>query len=611
VNITNIISNITDPIEPDSPAEKALNWLLNKDVETNACDGVLDIIERYVLALFYFSTNGNSWTTNTNWLVPIDHCSWYGVTCTNGPVDGIILEDNNLGGVLPKELSFLTSFNTLRIYQNNIKGEIPFEIYSLPLTFLDLELNQFTGDPFPTNGFEAMRFLTKLRISQNPFSQYNLPSYIGNMTRLEQLWIVNTNAIGTIPTEINEITPLEQFLARDNDFTGPIPAMDRLLNLDRILLQNNHFESSIPSSFGKLTSLRLFKLSNNNLTGPIPSSFSDLVKIEELELANNTMTGRLPNFSPLVSLRILDLSHNNFIGFIPDFSSSLKLNYTNLSFNSFSGTISASFFELPELKYLYLNNNVLNGPIPDNYGNSKSLIDLYLNNNTLNGIIPEIVSGGLPNLKELLINSNFLREPVPDSLCDDRTWISFHADCHPEEETGVPRNICPEGCCTSCFPIIPTTSYYDKPIENKEMSAVSNTVISSQPTSSPSSSTDTTTTGFFEKLKAWFMRLISVEEWTITEWIIFFIAVFAGVSILICLFNCFCCRDSKDAKKIERMKEKKRLQREKLREKHLEEYCEAIREKMREKNLEVEREMQIWANGERIANRRDLVDVQL
>lgn len=608
-NIKSVVSTISSSISPDSPAEKALEWLINTDIDTNACDGIHDIIERYVLALFYFSTNGNSWTQSTNWLGPIEQCSWYGIICADGPVNGILLNNNNLGGVLPKELSFLTSFNTLRVYQNNIQGEIPFEIYSLSLTYLDLESNQFSGEPFPPDIARALFSLQRLRISQNPFSSYSLPPYIGNMTQLEQLWIVNTNAVGTIPSEINHLASLEHFLARDNNLIGPIPVMDRLINLDRILLQNNRLESTIPSSLGSLTNLKILKLSNNNLSGSIPSSFSRFENMEELEIANNTLIGTLPDLSSLVSLRIIDLSNNTFVGPIPDFASSQQLNYTSLSHNFFSGVIPPSFFELPELKYFYLNNNDIFGNIPENFGNSRSLIDLYLNNNRLTGYIPDIDSGDLPMIEELLINSNTLVGPVPDSLCDGRTWISLHADCHPEEGSDEPRNICPDECCTTCFPIKVASSSYQ--FDGKEqMPSISDAIISSQPTVSYPPSDDTKTS-FFEKLKAWFLRIISVEDWSIKEWVVFFIGIFAGVGILVCLFNCFCCRDGKQKKKLERMKEKKRLQREKLREKHLEEYCDSIREKMREKNEEVERELKIWAEGEKIANRRDLVDVPL
>jgi hypothetical protein len=60
--------------------QDALDWLL--DGETNACEGTVGITQRYSLGVFYYSTQGDEWVENTNWLdSDIDECDWFGVDC--------------------------------------------------------------------------------------------------------------------------------------------------------------------------------------------------------------------------------------------------------------------------------------------------------------------------------------------------------------------------------------------------------------------------------------------------------------------------------------------------------------------------------------------------
>jgi len=69
---------------PGSPQDMALQWLIDVDTETNGCNGPDGIAQRYILAVFYFSTNGITWSNKASWLGPSSECTWYGVTCVNG-----------------------------------------------------------------------------------------------------------------------------------------------------------------------------------------------------------------------------------------------------------------------------------------------------------------------------------------------------------------------------------------------------------------------------------------------------------------------------------------------------------------------------------------------
>lgn len=78
------IVRIARRISGNNEQEYALNWLLNDDTETNACNGEDDVIERYALATFFNATNGADWENNNGWLTKFPICeAWFGVICDN------------------------------------------------------------------------------------------------------------------------------------------------------------------------------------------------------------------------------------------------------------------------------------------------------------------------------------------------------------------------------------------------------------------------------------------------------------------------------------------------------------------------------------------------
>ena len=130
-----LMSKVSDPVlfdDPATPQAQALNWITNEDaIEPILCPNQSDegctrggivnpMIQRYVLAVFYFSTGGGDWTqcsaptdfedpnavaeadancaravirpfgvtigrvgdTSTDaWLGPVNECAWGGVAC--------------------------------------------------------------------------------------------------------------------------------------------------------------------------------------------------------------------------------------------------------------------------------------------------------------------------------------------------------------------------------------------------------------------------------------------------------------------------------------------------------------------------------------------------
>ncbi|MCB0234581.1 MAG: Two component regulator three Y domain protein, partial [Anaerolineae bacterium] len=79
-------------------------------------------------------------------LVTTTPCSWYGVTCTAGHVTTLDLQDNNLTGSLPGQLSNLPNLQHLLLLRNELSGAIPTSLGSLTqLQELSLSQNKLTG----------------------------------------------------------------------------------------------------------------------------------------------------------------------------------------------------------------------------------------------------------------------------------------------------------------------------------------------------------------------------------------------------------------------------------------------------------------------------------
>ena len=76
---------------PTTPQGMALRFLLNDDsAQLDPCE-VPTIVQRYALATFYFSTDGEDWENNDRWLSSSDECNWHGITCNGGSVTDIDL----------------------------------------------------------------------------------------------------------------------------------------------------------------------------------------------------------------------------------------------------------------------------------------------------------------------------------------------------------------------------------------------------------------------------------------------------------------------------------------------------------------------------------------
>lgn len=110
-----------------TPQYQAAEWLIDQDLFT-ACPSDPKLIQRYVLAVFYYSTNGDSWDQcsqndatcgdnapfflDRNFLSDSSECEWAGASCD---FDGCIIRlefgKENISVYLTRKILVITSHN--------------------------------------------------------------------------------------------------------------------------------------------------------------------------------------------------------------------------------------------------------------------------------------------------------------------------------------------------------------------------------------------------------------------------------------------------------------------------------------------------------------------
>jgi len=298
------------------------------------------------LVALYNSTNGANWTNNTNWLTGnVD--TWYGVGVSEGRVMKIELNNNQLNGSLPTEISGLINLKRLYLSNNQLSGSLPYEIGGLiELTELILENNQLSNSiPSEIGNLSNLKYLS---LSNNKLTE-TIPVEIGNLDSLQQLLLDHNLLISSIPREIGNLNSLTCLYLQNNQLSGIIPKeIGSLLNLKDFWLSNNQLKGTIPSEIGALIKLRSVNFSNNQFSGSIPVEICSLLNLEELDISNNQLTGVIPTgIGNLSVLRLINLFNNQLSGVIP-------FEIRNLSNLLWLDLYSNQFTSLPDLSLMAL-----------------------------------------------------------------------------------------------------------------------------------------------------------------------------------------------------------------------------------------------------------------
>lgn len=465
-----------------SPQYRAAHWIADVDPRNVPMADTEEFRSRYVLAILYYSTQGDYWAHDIGWLKEASHCEWdamypgqsgqqvrVGVTCSGSlTVTKLFLPSMALKGSLPVELKYLESLEVLDFSHNDFGDEIPPELASLTkMKSFVIHNNHFTGT-FPT-WMTQWTELETIDFAGNNF-RGSLPDIFGNFTKLSALNLEHNDFEGSI-APLKSATKLTLLFIGDNGFTGTL-TNDYLASwyaLHQLDMSDNRLSGSLPNGMFQLKNLGVIDLHGNNFTGSLPLHTETNTELDFLALHHNALTGAITeNIENLVNIEHIDLSHNLFTGDIPGraLATLPDLKYLFLAFNTElnPGPIPVQFASMDSLEDLSLQETNRIGTIPREFHLIPELIMLDLVRNSLTGTIPSELAQ-LTSLKFLLLKENKLTGPIPAefasltkldtflleqnnvsggalSMCNapDMSVRTFVSDC---SETGCE-------CCSKC-----------------------------------------------------------------------------------------------------------------------------------------------------------------
>ncbi len=294
-------------LDKESAQFLAFNWMYKIGPIASVPDRRL--VQRWILASFYFGLGGDDWIINDGWLTVEDECEWYGITCINGVVSQLELEQNRLVGEIIPEIALLgddlyilslgNEFDTPESKRNEIIMPLTSFFGDLEyLTFLNLEGIGLTGT-IPNELFDSWVHLEFLYLNDNDLVG-ELPRSIASAASLEVLWLGGNNLGGPIISEIGTMTSLID-LSLESNFREDKGG-------------KRGFIMTLPTEIGSLSSLEILVLADNALSGSLPMQLGDLISLRHLHLNSNFFESQLPTaLGNLEMLEEMDLSFNWYV----------------------------------------------------------------------------------------------------------------------------------------------------------------------------------------------------------------------------------------------------------------------------------------------------------
>ncbi|KAG8644353.1 putative receptor-like protein kinase At3g47110 [Manihot esculenta] len=342
-----------------------------------------------------------------------------GITLPN--LRRIAVGDNLFSGSIPNSFCNASQLEILDLSINNFKGQVPNCLGNLQnLIRLTVSYN-YLG----YNSTSDLDFLTSLKNCSNmrelgfDFNNFGgvLSNSVSNLSvQLSKLYFTGNQISGIIPKALENLINLILLAMEDNLFIGVIPSfVGKLEKLQQLFLDENKLSGQIPSSIGNLTQLSKLSISRNNLEGSIPKSIKNCKNLQYLDASGNNLNGSITKeVLHLSSLsQYLDLSHNSLTGELPaDVGNLTSINALDVSKNMLSGEIPRAIGSCSSLEYLYMQGNSFHGSIPSSLASLKGLQLLDLSQNNLTGEIPKVLQS-LHYVLYLNISFNDLVGEIP------------------------------------------------------------------------------------------------------------------------------------------------------------------------------------------------------
>ncbi|CAD6239777.1 unnamed protein product [Miscanthus lutarioriparius] len=307
--------------------------------------------------------------------------------------------------------------------------ELPASIWLPSLSELDLE----------GSGLEKrigyLTTLTDLEFFSGDVSRQQIPSWIGNLTKLTYLDLSYCNFSGPIPSIIGNLIQLEELTLSWNYLTGNIPeSLFALPALQYLYLDTNQLSGSLEDFphplYSGLSQINTIILSDNQLAGPIPESLFQLRNLQYLYLDSNKLMGtiKLSSIWGLTNLTELDLS-NNLISLIDTKGDTIAPYLPNIEYLAFASCnlkkLPAALRYLDTITDLDLSNNQIEGAIPswvwENWKDQLTTLDLSHNMLTTLEKSPSLVH--MTTLAFLDLSSNRLEGTIPIPVTRSRVVV--------------------------------------------------------------------------------------------------------------------------------------------------------------------------------------------
>ncbi|XP_043719028.1 receptor-like protein 33 [Telopea speciosissima] len=345
--------------------------------------------------------------------------------------------NQNLSSTVLISLMNLNSLTVLSLSSCGFHGDFPTNVFLQPnLKLIDLSGNSLLSGHLPEFPQLNSAALEYLDASQTKF-QGKLPSSIGNLKFLKELFLYGCNFSGPIPPSLANLTHLTVLDLSSNSFIGQIPSSFRrsFPDLEELYLNENLLQGPIHSYLFFLPSIRLY-LSDNQFSEVINEpvhNISSFSSQRHFDLSGNHFKGDLEDLIRSISkikgtFQVLDLSGNDFGYTVED---------GNLSPDSGDNFLDAQILELwmtscniskfpdflrnqKELTYLDISNNKINGALPK-WIWKKSLTYLNLSNNLFTGLELPLPNHSF-NIKAFDLHSNMMQDCISTVPCFPQTF---------------------------------------------------------------------------------------------------------------------------------------------------------------------------------------------
>ena len=226
--------------------------------------------EFQALKALYNATKGDNWTDNTGWNTINTTATkesvnetWEGLRIVDGHIRRINLSENNLDGMLPKEIGRLKFVTNLYMGGNKLRGTIPDSIGQM------------------TNLYQIQMYRNQLSGS--------LPATLARLPKIGDINFSGNQLTGALPLAYDSISTLEVLALEDNNLEGNLPKLTQSTSILNLYLRNNNFSGELPIEWFSFDQLLRLYLNDNNLTGSIEGRVN-FTKLKGITISNNYFT---------------------------------------------------------------------------------------------------------------------------------------------------------------------------------------------------------------------------------------------------------------------------------------------------------------------------------